>query len=90
MHFSLTSAAHHEKLCCMRATITISEDLLKKTQKIVGKSGYSEAIVTSLADYVAMKERFAALQLLFSKKTTHSIPKIKKQRKSRTWVATSS
>ncbi len=74
----------------MRTTITISEDLLKKTQKIVGRSGYSEAIVTSLADYVAMKERLAALQLLFSKKPSHSFSKIKKQRKLRTWTAASS
>src|SRR5258705_488710 len=41
----------------MRATITIKEELLKEAQKLSGKSGYSDAIVTSLEEYVALRKR---------------------------------
>jgi len=33
----------------MRTTITIAEELLKEAQELSGKTGYSEAIVTSFA-----------------------------------------
>jgi len=69
----------------MRTTITIPEDLLRKARKLSGLSGYSEAIVTSLSDYVAMKERLAGLKMLFTEKTSHVFRQIKKQRKARKW-----
>lgn len=69
----------------MRTSITINEDLLKKAQRASGKKGYSEAIVTSLRDYVAMKERLAYLDELFSKKSPHSQKKIKQGRKKGSW-----
>lgn len=69
----------------MRTTITIPEDLLRKTQKMTGSKGYSEAIVTSLKDYVSLKERLNYLQALFSKKSPHSFKKIKAHRKKRRW-----
>lgn len=69
----------------MRTTITISEDLLKKTQKLSKKSGYSEAIITSLEDYVALKERLAYLETLFHKKLPHSFSKIKLRRHKNKW-----
>ncbi len=69
----------------MRTTITIQEDLLKKTQKLTGAKGYSEAIVTSLKDYVALKERLKYLELLFSEKSPHSFKNIKKLRRKKKW-----
>ncbi len=71
----------------MRTTITIAEDLLKKAQDLTGLQGYSEAIVTSLKDYVSLKERLAYLESLFSAKSPHSYPKIKKLRKKRQWFS---
>lgn len=69
----------------MRTTITIADDLLRQTQKVSGKSGYSEAIVTSLRDYVAMKERLSYLNTLFNIKPPHSFEQIKKMRKKNRW-----
>ena len=69
----------------MRTTITIAEDLLKKAQKLTGRSGYSEAIVTSLEEYVALKGRLRFLAKLFSKKAPHSLAAIKKQRRKSRW-----
>jgi len=50
--------------CIMRTTITISAELLEEAQKLSGKSGYSEAIVTSLSDYVGLRKRLALLEQL--------------------------
>jgi len=50
----------------MRLTITISEDLLAEAQKISGKSRPSEAIVTSVEEYVALRKRLALLEDLFN------------------------
>ena len=69
----------------MRTTISITEDLLKKAQKLSGATGYSEAIVTSLQDYIALKERLAYLEKLFSKKNPHSYKTIKKMRRKKKW-----
>ncbi len=69
----------------MRTTITISEDLLKKAQLLSGLSGYSEAITTSIANYVAMRERLSYLESLFKKKSPHDFKKIKSQRQARKW-----
>lgn len=69
----------------MRTTITIAEDLLKKAQRLSGRPGYSEAIVTSLEDYVALKARLSFLGKLFSKKAPHSFRAIKKMRRKRRW-----
>jgi hypothetical protein len=69
----------------LRTSITIDESLLKKAQKISGKSGYSEAIVTSLQDYVAMKERLSYLKRLFEEKPPHSYRKIKTDRRKNPW-----
>jgi Arc/MetJ family transcription regulator len=69
----------------MRTTISITEDLLKKAQRLSGKSGYSEAIVRSLQDYVGLRERLAYLENLFFKKAPHSLKNIKKMRKQHRW-----
>jgi len=69
----------------MRTTITIQEDLLKKAQQLSGRDGYSEAIVTSLQDYVALKERLSYLEILFSHRLPHSFKKIKKMRRKKKW-----
>ena len=69
----------------VRTTITIAEDLLKKAQKLTGRPGYSEAIVTSIEEYVALKGRLGFLAKLFSKKTPHSLKTIKKQRRKGKW-----
>lgn len=69
----------------MRTTITIPEDLLKKAQALSNSSGYSEAIVTSLRDYIALKERLCYLEKLFSKKLPHSSKSIKKMRRKKKW-----
>ncbi|MBI2335437.1 MAG: type II toxin-antitoxin system VapB family antitoxin [Deltaproteobacteria bacterium] len=69
----------------MRTTISIQEDLLKKTQKLTGRAGYSDAIVTSLRDYVALKERLAYLKKLFTTPPSHSFRSIKKQRRKNKW-----
>ena len=69
----------------MRTTITISEDLLKKTQKITGLHGYSEAIVNGLQDYIKLKEKIEFLEELFKKKSPYSYKKIKSLRKKNKW-----
>ena len=69
----------------MRTTITISEDLLKKTQKITGLPGYSEAIVNGLQDYIKLKEKIEFLEELFKKKSPYSYKKIKSLRKKNKW-----
>ena len=69
----------------MRTTITIAEDLLKKAQKLSRRAGYSEAIVTSLKDYVSLRERLSYLETLFSKKAPHSWKRIKAMRRKSQW-----
>lgn len=69
----------------MRTTITIADDLLEKAQKLSGRSGYSEAIVTSLKEYVALRERLSFLEKLFSARSPHSFSKIKKMRRNKQW-----
>lgn len=69
----------------MRTTITIREDLLVEAQKLSGKSGISDAIVTSLEDYVALRKRLSLLEDLFDKKTPHSWRRVKSARRKRRW-----
>ena len=69
----------------MRATITIAEELLAKAQELTGRKGYSEAIVTSLRDYVALRERLALLERLYARPVPHSRAEIKKARSRRRW-----
>ncbi|HEX3068916.1 MAG TPA: type II toxin-antitoxin system VapB family antitoxin [Thermoanaerobaculia bacterium] len=69
----------------MRTTITITEDLLREAKEISGKPGYSEAIVTSLQDYVALRKRLALLEDLFDHKVPHSKEAIKARRRKRQW-----
>jgi hypothetical protein len=69
----------------MRTTISISEELLKEAQTLTGKSGYSDAIATSIADYVALRKRLALLETLFKRKAPHSLARIKRQRSKRRW-----
>lgn len=69
----------------MRTTITIPKELLEQTMQLSGSERYSEAIVISLKDYVALKERLSLLDQLFQKKLPHSFKKIKKQRQKRKW-----
>jgi len=71
----------------MRTTITISEDLLKKTVKTSGKKFVSEAIVSSLTEYHALRERMNFLEKLFQHKLPHSFSQIKRQRKKRQWYS---
>lgn len=69
----------------MRTTISIAEDLLKKAQTLSGKSGYSEAIVTALRDYAALRERLDLLERLYERRAPHSLAKIKKGRRKGRW-----
>ena len=69
----------------MRTTITIEEHLLKEAQKLSGKYGYSEAIVTSLAEYVALRKRLALLEDLFENEAPHSFKHVKEMRRKRQW-----
>ena len=69
----------------MRTTITISDELLAEAQKVSGKSGYSDAIVTSLQDYVALRRRLELLENLFQHKAPHSPRQIKLMRRKRRW-----
>ena len=69
----------------MRTTITIEEGLLREAQKLSGKAGYSEAIVTSIQDYVALRRRLSLLEDLFNRKAPHSPARIKAQRRKKQW-----
>lgn len=69
----------------MRTTITISEELLKQAQKLSGKTGYSDAIVTSIADYVALRKRLSLLEDLFQNKSPHTLERVRKSRRKRVW-----
>lgn len=69
----------------MRTTITITEDLLAEAQKVSGKTGYSEAIVTSLQDYLALRRRLALLEDLFSHKVPLASRRVKSLRRKRRW-----
>ena len=69
----------------MRTTITISDELLAEAQRVSGKSGYSEAIVTSLQDYLALRRRLALLETLFEHKAPHSYRQVKSMRRRRRW-----
>jgi Arc/MetJ family transcription regulator len=69
----------------MRTTITIDEALLREAQELSGRSGYSDAIVTSLRNYVALRKRLALLEDLFEQKAPHSTRQIKAARRKRSW-----
>jgi len=69
----------------MRTTISIAEDLLAEARRLSGKTGYSDAIVTSLRDYVALRKRLALLDRLYERPVTHSRAGIKRARRERRW-----
>ena len=69
----------------MRTTITIAEELVREAQKLSGKSGYSDAIVTSIEDYVALRKRLSLLEDLFNQKAPHSLARVKAQRRKKQW-----
>jgi predicted CopG family antitoxin len=69
----------------MRTTITISEELLREAQELTGKAGYSEAIVCSIEDYVALRKRLSLLEDLFKHKAPHSVTEVKAQRRKKQW-----
>jgi Bacterial antitoxin of type II TA system, VapB len=69
----------------MRTTITIAEELLREAQQLSGKAGYSDAIVTSIQDYVALRKRLALLEDLFGRKAPHSATQVKARRRKRAW-----
>jgi metal-responsive CopG/Arc/MetJ family transcriptional regulator len=69
----------------MRTTITIPEELLKEAQRLSGKTGYSDAIVTSIEDYVALRKRLSLLESLFEHKAPHAAGAVKKLRRKKTW-----
>ena len=65
----------------MRMTITIRKELLAEAQKITGKRGYSDAIVTSVEEFVALRKRLDLLEDLFNHKTPHSMRRVKSMRR---------
>lgn len=69
----------------MRTTITIPKEVLEQAMEVSGSKQYSEAIVTSIKDYLALKERLGFLEELFHKRLPHSFKKIKKQRRKGKW-----
>lgn len=69
----------------MRTTITIPEELLKEAQKLSGKTGYSDAIVSAIADYVALRKRLSLLEDLFERKTPHAPDRLKTSRRKHAW-----
>lgn len=69
----------------MRTTITIPEEVLKEAMAVSGCQRYSEAIVTALKDYLALKKRLSLLDELFQKKAPHSFSRIKRQRRKGRW-----
>jgi len=69
----------------MRTTITIPEALLGEAQRLTGKSGYSDAIVTSIEDYVALRKRLSLLEDLFERKAPQPLARIKKSRRKNAW-----
>ncbi|MDO8520008.1 MAG: hypothetical protein Q7T11_07600 [Deltaproteobacteria bacterium] len=71
----------------MRTTITISEEMLHRVQKLSGRSGLSDAIVSSLEDYSRLKERLSLLDKLLSKKIPHSFRSIKEGRRKKQWCS---
>ena len=69
----------------MRTTITIPQEVLEQAMEVSGSDRYSEAIVTSLRDYLALKARLGLLETLFQKRLPHSFKKIKRQRRKKKW-----
>jgi len=69
----------------MRTTISIAEELLAEAQRLTGKTGYSDAIVTSLRDYVALRKRLALLDRLYERRVPHSRRAVKRARRERRW-----
>jgi Arc/MetJ family transcription regulator len=69
----------------MRTTITIDEELLRAAQELTGRKGYSEAIVTSLQEFVALRKRLALLEDLFEHRTPHSRRALQAARRKRRW-----
>jgi hypothetical protein len=69
----------------MRTTITIPREVLEGIMEVSGKEKYSEAIVVSLKEYLALKQRLQLLEDLFSKKLPHSYRKIKSGRRKGQW-----
>jgi Arc/MetJ family transcription regulator len=69
----------------MRTTISIAEELLAEAQRLTGKTGYSDAIVSSLRDYVALRKRLALLDRLYQRPLPHSRAAIKRARRERRW-----
>jgi Arc/MetJ family transcription regulator len=85
MHFYIDSRITSCQIMHMRTTITITEELLREAKEISGRSGYSEAIVTSLEEYVALRKRLALLEDLFNHKIPHSKTAVKTGRRKRRW-----
>jgi Arc/MetJ family transcription regulator len=69
----------------MRTTISIAEDLLAEAQRLTGRTGYSDAIVTSLRDYIALRQRLALLDRRYQRPVPHSRTAIKRARRERRW-----
>lgn len=69
----------------MRTTLSIPDEVMKKAQKLSGSNRYSEAVVTALKDYIALKERLSYLDYLFDNKVPHSYTDIKQKRRKRKW-----
>ena len=69
----------------MRTTISISEELLAEAQRLTGKAGYSDAIVTSLRDYIALRKRLALLDRLYERPVPHSRARIERARRKGGW-----
>jgi Arc/MetJ family transcription regulator len=85
MQLFLTGASRSGRFCIMRTTITIDEELLREAQELTGRKGYSEAIVTSLEEFVALRKRLALLEELFDHRAPHSRRALKAGRRKRRW-----
>jgi len=69
----------------MRTTITIDPALLRRVQKISGRSGYSDAISTSLHNYAALWDRLTYLHRLYNMRLPHRMRHIKQLRRKGQW-----
>jgi hypothetical protein len=69
----------------MRTTITLSDALVRQTLAVSGKQRLSEAVASSLEEYLALKKRLSLLDALFEQRVPHDSKRIKAQRRARKW-----
>lgn len=69
----------------MRTTITLPDDLVKRTLEATGKQHLSDAVIESLEDYLRLKKRLALLDRLYGDPVPHDAKQIKASRRARAW-----